>query len=107
MASYIGGLRMASEMFRPAVVSFLDEMLHQDSESLRVEESVVPEGMLNRPLSDLDLPKYGSLLLMAVRSGPDWIYNPPRDYVMQAGDTLVYMASPGERLLLEKDLAGG
>jgi voltage-gated potassium channel len=104
---FIGGLRMASEMFRPAVVSFLDEMLHQDSEKLRIEESVVPEGMFNRPLSDLKLERYGSLLLMAVRSGGNWIYNPPRDYHMKPGDTIIYMASPGERLLLEKDLGVG
>jgi len=104
---FIGGLRMASEMVRPAVVSFLDEMLHQDSENLRVEESVVPEGMVNRPLSDLKLQRYGNLLLMAIRSGGDWVYNPPRNYVMRPGDTLIYMASPDERLLLEKDLRSG
>ena len=32
----IGGLRMASEMIRPAVVSFLDKMLRDKHESLRI-----------------------------------------------------------------------
>src|SRR5438270_5138201 len=34
----IGGLRMASEAIRPAVVSFLDLMLQEQSQTLRVEE---------------------------------------------------------------------
>ena len=105
--TFIGGLRMASEMIRPAVVSFLDVMLRQGGEHLRVEETPVPESMAARSLSTLNLSKYGSLLLMAVRSGDEWVYNPPRDYVMKAGDTLVYMSSPEERRALDADLKSG
>src|SRR5260370_9083408 len=36
--NHIGGLRMASEMLRPHVVSFLDLMLKEQSRTLRVEE---------------------------------------------------------------------
>ena len=35
---FSGGLRMASEMLRPAVVSFLDMMLREQDQNLRVEE---------------------------------------------------------------------
>ena len=38
----IGGMRMASELVRPAVVSFLDKMLKDRDRNLRVEEVVVP-----------------------------------------------------------------
>jgi voltage-gated potassium channel len=102
----IGGLRMASEMLRPAVVSFLDVMLRREDEALRIEELAVPAAMVGRKLAALELHRFSKLLLLAVRTGAGWTYNPPRDHVMQAGETLVFMGSPEERVQLEKALAG-
>jgi voltage-gated potassium channel len=102
----IGGLRMASEMLRPAVVSFLDVMLRREDLALRIEELPVPAAMVGRHLAELGLSRFRKLLLLAVRTGDGWTYNPPRDYVMQAGETLVFMGSPEERLQLEQLLAG-
>jgi len=101
----IGGLRIASEMLRPAVVTFLDVMLRREDEALRIEELAVPAAMIGRKLAALDLQRFSKLLLLAVRTGQGWTYNPPRDYVMQAGDTLVFMGSPEERKELERLLA--
>jgi voltage-gated potassium channel len=101
----IGGLRMASEMLRPAVVTFLDVMLRREDEQLRIEELAVPASMAGRKLAALDLHRFSRLLLLAVRTGQGWTYNPPRDYEMQAGDTLVFMGSPEERQELERLLA--
>ena len=42
--SRTGGLRMASELIRPKVVSFLDQMLRDERSSLRVEELTVAPG---------------------------------------------------------------
>jgi len=103
----IGGLRIASEMLRPAVVSFLDVMLRREDEALRIEELPVPEAMTGRPLSALELHHFRRMLLLAVRHTEGWTYNPPRDYAMCAGDVLVFMGSPGERHELERLLGGG
>jgi len=102
----IGGLRMASEMLRPAVVGFLDVMLRREDERLRIEELAVPTAVVGRRLAALELQRFAKLLLLAVRHTEGWTYNPPRDYVMQAGDTLVFMGSPAERVELERVLAG-
>ena len=102
----IGGLRMASEMLRPAVVGFLDVMLRREDERLRIEELPVPAAMAGQPLAALGLHRFAKLLLLAVRHTEGWTYNPPRDYVMQAGDTLVFMGSPEERLTLARLLTG-
>jgi voltage-gated potassium channel len=102
----IGGLRMASEMLRPAVVTFLDVMLRREDERLRIEELPVPPAMVGRQLAALDLQRFKALLLLAVRTADGWTYNPPRDYVMQAGQTLVFMGSPEERVQLERALGG-
>jgi voltage-gated potassium channel len=102
----IGGMRMASVMLRPTVVSFLDIMLRREDENLRIEELPVPPAVAGRTLASLDLPRFRRLLLLAVRTGDGWTYNPSRDYLMQQGDVLVFMGSPAEREQLEKLLAG-
>ncbi len=40
--NYIGGLRMASEMIRPHVTTFLDMMLRYKDSPMRVEEIHIP-----------------------------------------------------------------
>jgi len=102
----IGGLRIASEMLRPAVVNFLDVMLRREDLALRIEELTVPATMVGRKLATLELHRFRKLLLLAVRTGDGWTYNPARDYVMQAGETLVFMGSPEERVQLERVLGG-
>jgi len=93
---------MASEMLRPAVVTFLDVMLRREDEALRIEELAVPASMVGRKLAALDLQSFRKLLLLAVRTGQSWTYNPRADYVMQAANTLVFMGSPEERVELER-----
>lgn len=56
--SYISGLRMASEMVRPTVVSFLDTMLRDREKNLRVEEILVPDHFIGKAISALNLKRY-------------------------------------------------
>lgn len=94
--NFIGGLRMASELVRPNVVSFLDVMLRQ-SKGVRFEEAPVAAGgrAAGRTLGDLDLPGSLGLTPVAVRDGgKDFIYNPGPQQKLKAGDTLVVIAEP-------------
>ena len=79
---FIGGLRMASEMIRPTAVSFLDMMLRDKERNLRVEEISVPEEYAGKTVSALNMRKHPHILLLAVRAGDDWIYNPPDNHTM-------------------------
>jgi voltage-gated potassium channel len=82
----IGGLRLASEVLRPHVVSFLDLMLKEQSRTLRVEEIMVEENSpwIGKTLGSLDLRVRYNLLPMAVKNAQDdansktnfWV-NPP------------------------------
>jgi voltage-gated potassium channel len=103
--TYIGGLRMASEMIRPTVVSFLDTMMSRKEEPLRVEEVTIPAGFEPRALEELDLKRYGNLLLLAVKSKSTWVYNPPPKTVVSPGEALVIMTTPEERVQLQRALA--
>ncbi|SPQ01051.1 TrkA-N domain protein [Candidatus Sulfobium mesophilum] len=98
---FIGGLRMASEMVRPTVVSFLDTMLRDKEKNPRVEQITVPESLDGQTISKLDLREYPNILLLAVRTGANWIYNPSHDYSLKAGDTLIFLTTPEERTKLE------
>lgn len=100
--TFIGGLRMASEMVRPTVVSFLDIMLRDREKNLRVEEVAVPESFAGKSISDLNLKKYPPILLLAVRTKDDWIFNPSDDYIAGHENSLIFMTTPEERFELEK-----
>ncbi|OGN95927.1 MAG: potassium transporter TrkA [Chloroflexi bacterium RBG_13_51_36] len=93
----IGGLRMASEMVRPTVVSFLDIMLRDREKNLRVEELPVPESFVGRPISALNLKRFPHALLLAAKTGDNWVYNPSENYVIDRKNTLVFMTTPEGR----------
>jgi voltage-gated potassium channel len=93
--SRIGGLRMASELVRPTVVTFLDKMLRQKGGSLRVEEIHVPEGtdLGNRSIHDLRVDEMDGVLLVAVRlpETGEFEFKPDPDTTLTPGMTLVVM----------------
>jgi len=104
--SHIGGLRMASEMIRPTVVSFLDQMLRSKGGDLRVEEVKVPENAVTAgmTLGSLEVNKVSGTVLLAVsRSGTDdFEFKPKPDTTVESGMTLVVMADSKGRSLLEE-----
>ena len=95
----IGGMRMASEMIRPMVVTFLDKMLRDRDRNLRVEELRVGRGSpaIGRSLADLDVNAMPGLLLLALLEPGTaaWSFKPdPRTRVVE-GATLIVMGDPG------------
>lgn len=90
----IGGMRMASEMVRPNVVSFLDTMLREKDGTLRVEEVRIQERspLVGTRLGEADLFAKAGALLMAIRHADRrFEFNPPHEHELRAGDTLVVM----------------
>ena len=91
----IGGMRLASELIRPTVVSFLDRMLRASDEAMRIEEVAVPEGspLAGHTIHELDTRRHANLLVLAVMT-PDGktLYNPPHEMKVVPGVTLIVMA---------------
>jgi voltage-gated potassium channel len=90
----IGGLRLASELIRPGVVSFLDLMLRDQSGTLRVEEITVVDtsSWKGKKLKDLDLHGRFDLLPLAVRKTDGSVkFNPRDETVVANGDVIVVM----------------
>jgi voltage-gated potassium channel len=94
---FIGGMRMVSEMIRPAVVTFLDMMLREREEVLRFEEIRVDEGSayVGKTIEEANIDKEaGSLLLALRRADSDkYHFNPTRSMEIMAGDYLYLIAS--------------
>ena len=99
---FTGGMRIASSMIRPHVVSFLDEMLRSELK-LRLEEVRVPDHFEPRALDTLRLrsPNY---VLLAVRKGDELVFNPTKDFMLAPGQYVIAMASPLGRQELEAAL---
>lgn len=96
---FTGGLRIASSMVRPHVVSFLDEMLKTD-DRLRVEQIVVPAGFPDQPLGELKLGAR-EYILVALHEEGKWIFNPDDSHRVRSGTALIVMATPGGRKKIE------
>ncbi len=95
----IGGLRMASVLIRPNVVTFLDQMLRDREMNLRVGEVTVPQEspLVGTSLGEAEVTKGTRALLLAVRDVTgDWAYNPPPETAIDERATLVLMGTPEE-----------
>jgi voltage-gated potassium channel len=94
----IGGLRMASEMLRPAVVTFLDQMLRDRDRNLRIEEIAVGRGSpaIGKALGTLHINATPGLLLLALVEGKEGHYHfkPKDDLLVAEGATLIVMGDP-------------
>lgn len=100
----IGGLRMASEMIRPTVVTFLDTMLRDTNKNLRIEETPLPDSLEGKQLKDLNLKQFNNTLLLAIRTKIGWIYSPNETHTIGKDTSLIIMTTPQERASIEKYL---
>lgn len=106
--SYIGGLRMASELVRPNVVDFLDKMLREKDGRLRVEEARVCAGgsATGKTLSEAQIPKHTGCVIVARRHpGGEFEFNPSADTRLDEGDVIVAMGEVSQVRKL-KELTG-
>jgi len=89
----IGGRRLASELVRPTVTEFIDQMLRDKDEILRLEEVAIPDGspFIGRSLRDVPIRAETKLLVVALRVDKKFIYNPEPSTVMEAGTVLVVL----------------
>lgn len=103
--NFIGGMRIASELLRPHVVRFLDEMLRDKDARLRIEEATVAPGaaLVDKTLREANLREAAGVLVLAVRSATGGVnYVPPSDLKLAAGQTLIAIGRPDEIATLRR-----
>jgi len=94
-----GGIHLASVMIRPHAVNFMEMMLRTDN-NLRVEEIIVPASF--KPCTVAELGRSRDWMLVAIRKGEKWNFNPPSDTRIEPGLALISITSPAGRRALEK-----
>ncbi len=89
----LGGRRMASEVVRPDVHRFVDEMLADKQASFRMEEVHIVEGspFAGRPLSTV--PTRGTLrvLVVAAKQAGGFVYDPEPELELMIGTKLIVL----------------
>ena len=104
----IGGRRMASELIRPEVNEFLDQMLRDKDKNLRLEEISIPEksSFVGLMLKDTPIRRETRVLVVAVRENDrSFLYNPEPDFVIKEGTTLIVMGEAESVVKLRKIVA--
>jgi len=91
----MGGRRLASELVRPTVTEFLDQMLRDKEEVLRLEEVTIPEGswFVGKSLREVPIRAETKLLVVALRVDKKFIYNPEPSAELEVGSVLVVLGA--------------
>jgi voltage-gated potassium channel len=100
LSNAIGGMRMVSELIRPAAVSFLDKMLRtQKGKSYRIEEIKISANskFIGQTLSEANLLHNTRVLLVAMKGKEgDFIYNPESTSIIRGETEIVVMGESME-----------
>jgi voltage-gated potassium channel len=95
--NFIGGMRLVSEMVRPAVVRFLDEMLRDARAAYRFEDIQLGPGTseLGGTLAEARIGERFGMTVLAIRKSDQtsWTYNPSPSERIAPGMTLVVLGS--------------
>jgi len=100
----LGGLRMATLATRPAVASYLDTLLHDESNDFNLGEvGVVVSGRLGDLLALVEQRP----AVLAVHKPDNVIPNPPTDTQVAAGDRLIVVGTSSQLRALDEALGDG
>jgi len=107
--NFIGGMRLVSELLRPAVVRFLDDMLRDRRAAYRIEEVQLGDATtgLGATLRDARIRERFGMTVLAVRASDNqsWVYNPGSDEAIGPGMTLVVLGSAEQVAELRRSTA--
>jgi len=103
--NFIGGMRMASEILRPNVVSFLDTMLRGTDKTMRISEYVIPSNskQVGKSIAEINIHKNCGINLLATkRTNEDHFeYNPGPEKQLEKEMVLLYIGTPKNREKIE------
>ncbi len=104
----IGGLRMASEMIRPTAVNFLDKMLRNEKDNLRIHEIIITEksNIIGKKISESGLKDKFDLLILGAKNKIGEIeFNPPPFTCITDGMTLIVMGKMDDIIKIRRNFS--
>lgn len=104
-----GGVRMASMLIRPSVVSFLDVATTSAGLSLRLEETIVHEGspLRGKTLAEARIPQQTGLVVLALRRrSEEFLFNPGPDTRLEPADAILTLGRAEQIHVLQEYVRG-
>ena len=104
--SEIGGSRMGALAMHPTLAEFLDEVIHDESHGVTVDEISVPDtaSAIGRPLGDV-VGTSGQPLVIAIRDqSHGYVANPAPDVTLSSGSVLVVLGAEGHIARLRAEI---
>ncbi len=101
----VGGRRIASELLRPRVVNFLEQISRASDPDLHFEEVIVSEDspLSGSSLAESHIQEKTNLIIIAYsRDGKNFIYNPPSHLILRPGTTLIFIGATKQQRKLQK-----
>jgi voltage-gated potassium channel len=98
------GVRMAQAALRPAVMDFMSVAAEGKSDGLKIEEIAVKKDskLAGTTLKDSGIrSQLGITVIGAKKKGFEMYYNPPPDFYIEEGDTLILVGQPSQLEKLE------
>lgn len=104
----LGGLRMASEVLRPHVTSFLDLMLRDSGHVRRIEQFSIPmdSPLVGKPLRDTGFRQHTDALIVAIHETENYIFNPGPAHILRADSKIIVLTLVDDIPTLEAIVAG-
>jgi len=102
---YIGGLRIAHTVLKPAVVDFIEFATKSGNIDLQIKEIIIGEGseLVGKTLDQSGMGKDLGIIVVAIKqSGGEMKFNPTFRTVMEAGDTLIAVGETSKLKRLEE-----
>lgn len=106
--NFIGGLRLVSELVRPSVVRFLDDMLRDRRATYRFDEVTLGDSSnLGATLRDANIRERFGMTVLATKHAAEtmWNYNPDGSDKIGPGTTLVVLGSAEQLAELRKHIS--
>lgn len=102
----IGARRMASMILQPSVLSFLDVMTTTKNGglSLKLEEICIPDSshLVTNSLAQAHIPQETGMLVVAIKKGGQFIFNPSSSTVLHADDVLIVLGADNQIAKLQQ-----
>ncbi|MDA8388551.1 MAG: potassium channel protein [Nitrospiraceae bacterium] len=107
---YIGGLRIAHTILRPAVVDFIEFATKTGNLALQMEEVVIApdSGLVGRTLDECGLGRDLGVIIVGMKgSRNEMEFNPTSQSVLRAGNVLIALGESSKLKKLEEMAGGG
>ncbi|ANQ48484.2 MULTISPECIES: potassium channel family protein [Flammeovirga] len=101
----IGGRRMAMEMIRPNITTFLDIVRRDKTDMFSLEEIKIPASYVGKTLESLKIHELPSTMVLAIREGHEWYFKPSPKQTFTSLSVLLIMTNEEEKMYILERLS--